>query len=152
MLRTNKVIPWPEWLESTQDLTLFSCNKKLFRKLKGRKTWFAKNQYTGLPWWLSGQESASQCRRHQFHPRSGKIPRAAEQLSPGAMTTESALWSPGAEIAEPMCPRLRPLKQEKPPRWETWPPQPESNPRPHPIPRHNSRKARAAANTPHGRK
>ena len=43
-------------------------------------------------------------------------PRAAEQLSPGAITTESALWSPGAEIAEPMCPRLRPLKQEKPPR------------------------------------
>ena len=37
---------------------------------------------TGLLfWWLSGKESACQCRRHRFDPRSRKIPNAAEQLS-----------------------------------------------------------------------
>ena len=28
----------------------------------------------GLPWWLSGKESACQCRRHKFDPWVGKIP------------------------------------------------------------------------------
>uniref|UniRef100_A0AAA9TAY3 Solute carrier family 48 member 1 n=1 Tax=Bos taurus TaxID=9913 RepID=A0AAA9TAY3_BOVIN len=44
-----------------------------------------------LPSWLSGQESACQCRRHGFGPWSGKIPHAKEQLSPCARTTEPAL-------------------------------------------------------------
>ena len=33
----------------------------------------------------------SQCRGHGFDPWSGKIPHAAEQLSPSATTTEPAL-------------------------------------------------------------
>ena len=45
----------------------------------------------GLPWWRSGYESACQCRGHGFEPWSGKIPHAAEQLSPCATTTEPAL-------------------------------------------------------------
>ena len=32
-----------------------------------------------LPWWLSDKESACQCRRHRFDPRSRKIPLALEQ-------------------------------------------------------------------------
>ena len=36
----------------------------------------------GLPWWLSGKESACQCRRYGFDPWSGKIPHATEQLNP----------------------------------------------------------------------
>ena len=28
----------------------------------------------GLPWWLSGKESAYQCRRHRHDPRVGKTP------------------------------------------------------------------------------
>ena len=35
-----------------------------------------------LPWWLSGKESACQCRRHRFDPQFRKIPSDAEQLSP----------------------------------------------------------------------
>ena len=35
----------------------------------------------GLPWWLSGEESAYQCRRHGFDPWSGRISYATEQLS-----------------------------------------------------------------------
>ena len=31
-------------------------------------------QKTELPWWLSGKASACQCRRHGFHPWSGRIP------------------------------------------------------------------------------
>ena len=27
-----------------------------------------KNLFLGLPWWLSGKESACQCRRHGFDP------------------------------------------------------------------------------------
>ena len=30
------------------------------------------NNYRGLPWWLSGKESACQCRRHQFNPDLGR--------------------------------------------------------------------------------
>ena len=30
--------------------------------------------HTGLPWWLSGKQSAYQCRSHGFNPWSGKIP------------------------------------------------------------------------------
>ena len=28
----------------------------------------------GLSWWLSGKESASQCRTREFDPWSGKMP------------------------------------------------------------------------------
>ena len=55
------------------------------------------NSKAGLPWWLSGKESACQSRRHGFAPRSRKIPRVMGQLSPG--TTAS----------EPVCPRTRGL-------------------------------------------
>ena len=65
----------------------------------------------GLPWWGSGWESACQCRGHGFEPWSGKIPHAAEQLSPCAKTTEA------------LMPRARALQQEKPPQWEDCTPQ-----------------------------
>ena len=45
-------------------------------------------RHLGLPWWRSGEESACQCEGHGFEPWSGKIPHAAEQLSPCATTTE----------------------------------------------------------------
>ena len=34
---------------------------------------------TELPWWLSGKESACQCRRHRFDTWSRKIPHATEK-------------------------------------------------------------------------
>jgi len=45
----------------------------------------------GLPWWLSGEESTCQCRRHGLDPWSGKIPHAAEQPGPCATTLEPVL-------------------------------------------------------------
>ena len=50
-----------------------------------------KKMWCGLPWWHSGWESACQCRGQGFEPWSRKIPHAAEQLSPGATTTEPVL-------------------------------------------------------------
>ena len=40
------------------------------------KEWIVKAVYGvgGLPWWLSGKESACQCRRLGFNPWVGKIP------------------------------------------------------------------------------
>ena len=44
---------------------------------------YSPQQNTGLAWWLSGKESASQCRRHRFNPWAGKIPwRRTWQPSP----------------------------------------------------------------------
>ena len=45
----------------------------------------------GLPHWYNGWESTCQCREHGLDPWSGKIPHAAEQLSPCTTTTEPAL-------------------------------------------------------------
>ena len=45
----------------------------------------------GLPWWLSGKESACQCRRPRLDSWSGKIPHAMEQLSPCTTTIEPTL-------------------------------------------------------------
>ena len=53
----------------------------------GRKAVYYK-VLSGLPWWLSGKESACQCRTHGIDPWSRKIPHAPEQLSPWATTTE----------------------------------------------------------------
>ena len=56
---------------------------------------FFLKQVKGLPWRLSGGESTCQRRRHRFNPWSGKIPHAAEQLSPCGTTTEPVLQSRG---------------------------------------------------------
>ena len=79
----------------------------LSRRLAGGSGTSKRSQ--GLPWWLSGKESAGQCRRHGFNPWSGKIPHARGQQSPFTMTTEPVLLSPGATTWKPMC-----LKPEVP--------------------------------------
>ena len=45
----------------------------------------------GLPWWLSGKESACQYKRCRFNPWSEKIPHAKEQLSPCATSIKPVL-------------------------------------------------------------
>ena len=47
----------------------------------------------GFPWWLSGKESACQCRRQGFSPWSGNSSHAREQLSWCITTTQPVLWS-----------------------------------------------------------
>ena len=60
-----------------------------------------KKWWPGLPWWLSGGESACQCRKYEFNPWSGRIPHAEEQLSPCITTMEPVFYSPGAAATEP---------------------------------------------------
>ena len=57
----------------------------------------------GHPWWLSGKKSALQSWRCGFNPWSGKIPYAAEQLSPCPTTAESVLQSSRVSTTEPTC-------------------------------------------------
>ena len=56
-----------------------------------------------LPWWLSGNKSICQCRRHRFNPWSRKTPHAMKQLRLCTTTTEPVLKSPGATNTEPTC-------------------------------------------------
>ena len=64
-----------------------------------------KKYQTGLPWWVSGEESICQCQRHGSNPQSGKIPQAMEQLSPCATAIEPVLESLGAATTEVRTPQ-----------------------------------------------
>ena len=54
----------------------------------------------GLPWGLSGKESACQCRRHGLEPGFREDPTCLGATTPVG-TTEPELWSPGAATGEP---------------------------------------------------
>ena len=82
--------------DDVRDPPIHSCIR-----LSSRICYKSSNQ--GLPWWLSGKESACQCRTHGFDPWSGKIPYITEQLSPCATIIELVLSSPGAATNEPTC-------------------------------------------------
>ena len=56
--------------------TAFAVNRE-----KWCKDGYLQESKVCLPWWFNGKESACQCRRHRFHPWSGKIPHAVEQLN-----------------------------------------------------------------------
>ena len=51
---------------------------------------------------------------HRFDPRSGKVPHASEQPSPGATATEPGLQGPGAVVTSP-APRPHALRLESNP-------------------------------------
>ena len=69
----------------------------------------------GLPWWRSVENLPANAGDTGFEPWSGKIPHAAEQLSPCDTTTEPALWSQRATTTEARAPRAHALQKEKPP-------------------------------------
>ena len=118
------------------------CCKVLFNCLK--KNCILKTVQE-LPCWLSGKESACQCRRHEFSPWSGKIPHPAEQLSLCLGAQEPQLLSPQATLPKPFRLRAHTLQQGKPPQWDA--PQLELSPA-----LHNQRKAHAAVKTQHSHK
>ena len=73
---------------------------------------FKKTGASLMTQWLKKKKkkkSTCQCRRHQFHPWSRKIPHAMGQLSPGSMTTEAlapqSLCSTTGEAAAVRSPR-----------------------------------------------
>ena len=91
LLRRNGVSPLVYYIHT---LLWFCTSLGQQSQLAIRKT------KQGLPWRLSGKESACQCRRHGFDPWSGRIPHAAEQLSPCTTATEPVVYSPGAVTTE----------------------------------------------------
>ena len=59
-----------------------------------------------FPWWLGGEESACQCRRHRLEPWSRSIPHATEQLSTCTTTVEPGLQrAQEPQLLKPACPR-----------------------------------------------
>ena len=80
---------------------LFLSNLESQRDI-GYKQILHKNLFW-VPWWLSGKDSGGQCRRYGFHRWSGKIPHAAEQLSPCATSPDPVPESPAAATTEPSC-------------------------------------------------
>ena len=112
---------WSEWaaLHSEWDLQPHTFSIELHLRwatLAQGSPSAVKKIKRGLPWWRSGWESACQCRGHGIEPWSGKIPHAAEQLSPCATTTEPARL-------EPVLRNKRGCDTERPAhRDEEWPP------------------------------
>ena len=92
--RRNRV--WEDWFSSQ----VTAPHPKLFS---------SKGSTSGLPWWLSGKESACQCGRHGFDPWSRKIPHCMGQL-------------PQAPQLLSLCSRAHALQQEKPLQWDAHAP------------------------------
>ena len=46
-----------------------------------------------LPWWLSGKESACQCRRCRFHPKVGKTPLEKEMATHSRILVWEMPWT-----------------------------------------------------------
>ena len=63
----------------------------------------------GFPGGTVVKDPPANAGEHGFEPWSGKIPHAAERLSPCATTTEPALYSPRATTTEARAPRARAL-------------------------------------------
>ena len=78
-----------------------------------------RNRGCRIPWWLGGEESASQCRRHGFDPWSGRIrmPRSKWARAPSLLSlcprTQELHLSPHA--LEPRLHKTRSQHSEKPP-------------------------------------
>ena len=118
-----------DWFSKT------ACIKHPDRSQGDWSHWFLQKLNFRVTLWLSGKESACQCRSHGFDLWSGKIPHAMEQLSPWATTTEPVLRRPGATTTKPVCCRCRSLRalapasqRKKPLQREACTPQLQSSP------------------------
>ena len=82
-----------------------------------------------VSWWLSGQESACQCGRCGFDPRSGKLPhgcRATKRVNHSASACVLDLGSCNhsarlSRLLKPGPPRAHTPRLEKPPPWAVLP-------------------------------
>ena len=78
------------WMTNLVNMTVMRAQARHEAKRgveKKPNTSHCKEHLLGLPWWLSGEKPACQCRRRRF----GKIPHTEEQLSQCTPTTEPAL-------------------------------------------------------------
>ena len=110
-----------------QDI-LFSYKNKEQNGVYSLLPFKLKKEEERLPWWLSGKESACQCRRHEFDPWSGKIPHATEQISLCAQLLSLCSRAQEPQLLKSECPGACALQQEKPPQREAHTPRLESSP------------------------
>ena len=82
---------YTNWKQPDFSWQVALCSRAKPRKQRTQKMFVKKKWYLGLPWWLSGKESAHQCRRHGFNPLFRKIPHVVGQLSPCTTTVEPVL-------------------------------------------------------------
>ena len=69
-LRTSTLVSGP----SPQKCSIAKFHGILHCQAKKKKNQIVSNYHSGLPWWLSGKESACQCRRCRFNHWVRKIP------------------------------------------------------------------------------
>ena len=84
------------------------------------KSLFSRIPVARPPWWLSGKESACQCRRQRVQSlvqEDPTCPRATEPMHHNywACAIESGSWD---VATKPTRPRARTQQQEKPLKWE----------------------------------
>ena len=72
-----------------------------------------KNEITVFPWWLSGKESACQCRRHAFNPVVQEYPTLHGAHVPQLLNLCSRAQEP--QLLKPTHPTGRVQKQGKTP-------------------------------------
>ena len=80
----------------------FCIQKIIIEKWREKKTFSGKKTERGLPWRLSGKESACQCRRHGFDPWLGKS-RMLWSSSAGAPQLSSLCPGAWEQQPEPTC-------------------------------------------------
>ena len=116
------IVARPRWHTSASESSycLLPLCRGLFAQLSAKlaplslsNVW-SKVSFQGILWWLSGKESTCQPRRLRFDPWSGKIPHAAEQLSPQVTAIEPMLYSLRPTTTEACVPRACAPQQKKP--------------------------------------
>ena len=70
LIKSKSNLKWEMAKRGSVNLALFSQTGKNWRE----KSYSSQKQKTGLPWWLSGKESACQCKICGFNPWVGNIP------------------------------------------------------------------------------
>ena len=70
-----------------------------------------KDEITVFPWWLSGKESACQCRRHAFNPVVKEDPTLHGAHVPQLLNLCSRAQEP--QLLKPSCPTDRAQQQGK---------------------------------------
>ena len=88
---------WRRLLKKTENRAIMWPRNPTPRHIPNESHNSKRYMQPGLPWYLSGKESACQCMRLRFSPWSRRIPHAVEQLSP-CVTTILSLCSRAHEL------------------------------------------------------
>ena len=96
-------------------MSFLPCSFLLGNGRKTKTSWTSrlKNHVVGLPLWLSGKESAWQCKRW-VRSLVWEDPACCGSTKP----VSHSCWAPVPQLLKPEYSRACALQQEKPPHWE----------------------------------